>query len=525
MAALRSSMANLETAATRSVAPALNPGRSVAAILFVFVAFWTAFAALSRYNLDIHGDMLENFAWGIGWQFGYYKHPPLYSWISAAWLSVFPRTNFFYHMLSMTSVAVAAFGMWRISTRFFTPSQQVLLVAMVFFLPPLTFLSINYNATSAMAPFWAFTLLFYIRTLENRRPLNAFMVGFVGGLALLAKYHSAVMLLAIFAHALADREARTLLRTKLPLYAIAGGLIPITPHLYWLYETGFQTVLYAAEQGTGHWSDSLVGAAQFLPAILIYALPGFLLLLLHRYPGDGLPIIAREQLQALRATVEGRALLAAILLPTLITLVLGLVLDAELSSLWSIPFFVFFPFIMVSFMPKSLAERQRVVVPVVITVFCAVALLLAPTVKRLTLENGRSNSAVPIERIAETVQAKWRARAKRPLRIVAADANFLANGVAFYASDRPYAVQGLQWRITPWVRPRDVQRVGAVLLCETGPAPCEQAAQRILGRIDASEAFQVPSPAGAGGPASRAYRLYMRLPAQPAPKPAATLKG
>ena len=523
MAALRPLMAHTKLAP--SIASTVKPGLSVAAILIVFVAFWTVFAALSRYNLDIHGDMLENFAWGIGWQLGYYKHPPLYSWISAAWLSIFPRTNFFYHMLSMTSVAVAAFGMWRISTRFFTPSQQILLVAMVFFLPPLTFLSINYNATSSMAPFWAFTLLFYIRTLEKRRPLDAFMVGLIGGLALLAKYHSAVILLAIFVHALADPEARTLFRTRLPLYAIIGGLIPIAPHLYWLFETGFMTVRYAAEQGTGHWSDSLVGAAQFLPAILIYALPGFLLLVLHRYPGDGLPIVAREQVRALWATVEGRALLAAILLPTLITVLLGLVLDAQLSSLWSIPFFVFLPFLMVSFMPKSLAERQRIVVPAIIVVFCVAALLLAPTIRRLTLENGRSNSAVPIETIAETVQAKWRAQANRPLRIVASDANFLANGVAFYASDRPYAVQGLQWKITPWVRPGDLQHAGAALLCDAATVQCEKAAQRFLGRIDVSEAFEAPSPAGAGGPANRAYQLYMRMPAKPAPKPAETLPG
>jgi 4-amino-4-deoxy-L-arabinose transferase-like glycosyltransferase len=493
-----------------------EPKRAVTAILVALVLFWTVFASLSRYNLDIHGDMVENFAWGIGWQLGYYKHPPLYSWISAVWLSIFPRTNFFYHMLSMTSVAVATFGMWRISTRFFTPAQQVLLVATVFFLPPLTFLSINYNATSAMAPFWALTLLFYIRGLERRRGSDAFLVGFVGGLAMIAKYHSAVMLLAIFVHSIVDREARSVYRTKLPWLALAGFVIPVAPHVWWLFDTSFMTVRYAAEQGTGNWSDVLWSAAEFVPAMLLYAAPGFFVLAAHRYPRDGLPLVADDQVRALWSSVEGRALLAAITLPPVFTILLGLVLDAQLSSLWSIPFFVFFPFLMVACLPANLAERYRFVVPMLLIGFSIIALLLAPTMKRYTLAIGRSNSAIPIDQIAASVQTRWSALADRPLRIVAGENNFLANGVAFYASDRPYAVQGAQLAITPWVKPADIEQNGAAVVCAGDQIrlDCQQLAEHFLGRVDARQVFAVQMPAGAPAPEQRGYQVYFRLPAR-----------
>jgi len=492
-----------------------EPKRAVAAILVALVLFWTVFASLSRYNLDIHGDMVENFAWGIGWQLGYYKHPPLYSWISAVWLSVFPRTNFFYHMLSMTSVAVATFGMWRISTRFFSPAQQVLLVATVFFLPPLTFLSINYNATSAMAPFWAFTLLCYIRALERRRGLDAFLVGMIGGLAMIAKYHSAVMLLAIFAHSVIDREARPLYLTRLPWLALAGFAVPVAPHVWWLFDTSFMTVRYAAEQGSGNWGDVLWSAAEFVPAMLLYAAPGFILLAAHRYPHDGLPLVAEDQVRALWSSVEGRALLAAIALPPLFTILLGLVLDAQLSSLWSIPFFVFFPFLMVACLPADLAERYRFVVPLLIIGFSIIALLLAPTMKRYTLAIGRSNSAVPIDQVAMGVQSKWRAISDQPLRIVAGESNFLANGVSFYSDDRPYAVQSAQLAITPWVTPQDIERYGAAVVCDSElfRADCQQLAEHFLGHIDTRAVFIVDMPAGAPSPEQRGYQVYFRLPA------------
>lgn len=515
MAALRLSMAQHNLVSTGVDALVREPKRAIAAILIGFVLFWTLFASLSRYNLDIHGDMLENFAWGIGWQLGYYKHPPLYSWISAVWLNVFPRTNFFYHMLSMTSVGIAAFGMWRISTRFFTPAQQVLLVAIVFFLPPLTFLSINYNATSSMAPFWAFTLLFYIRGLERRQALDAFLVGLIGGLSIVTKYHSAVMLLAIFAHSLLDRDARSIYLTRLPWLSVLGFLLPVAPHIYWLFDTSFITVRYASEQGSGNWLDVFWSAAQFLPAMLLYALPGFLLLVAHRYPHDGKPLFAVNQIRALWSTVAGRALLAVTVLPTVFTIILALVLDAQLSSLWAIPFFVFIPFLMVASLPASLAERYRTVVPMLLGGFCIIALLLAPTMKRYTLSIGRSNSAIPIEDVALGVQAKWRALTDKPLKIVSGESNFLANGVTFYAPDRPYAIQSMQLAITPWVAPQDIPRDGAAFVCfgsRIRPG-CQNMAERVLGRIDAREVFVAERPAGTTGPTRREYQVYFLLPA------------
>jgi hypothetical protein len=208
----------------------------------------------------------------------------------------------------------------------------------------------------------------------------------------------------------------------------------------------------------------------------------------HRYPRDGKPLFDVAQIRPWWTTVEGRALLAAIALPPALTILLGLVLDAQLSSLWSIPFFVFFPFLMVACLPANLAERYRFVLPMLLGGFCVVALLLAPTMKRYTLSIGRSNSAIPIDQIAMAVQAKWNALTDKPLRIVAGENNFLANGVSFYSND---------------------------VLCETAAlrADCRQLAEGLLGRVDAREVFTVTMPSGAPAPDEREYQVYFRLPA------------
>jgi 4-amino-4-deoxy-L-arabinose transferase-like glycosyltransferase len=487
-------------------------GLAVLLIIAVYVAFWTLRAVLSSYNLDTHGDMVENFAWGIGWQLGYYKHPPFFAWMSAMWFLVFPRTNTFYYLLSMTSVAVAVWAMWRISTRFFNRDQQILLVASAFFLPPLTFLAQNYNATSAMLPLWALTFLFYLRLIERRSAFDAILLGLLAALAILAKYHSAVLLLAIGSHAVLDRGVRPILRTPLPWLAVLAGGLGLAPHLVWMIGNDFVTVRYASEQGTGSLTATLVYAARFLPAALLYALPVFLLLLPHRYLHDGQPLFALSQWLALRKTSQGRALIFVTVLPPLVTILLGLVLNAQVSSLWAIPFFVFMPFFLVTLLPGELAVRQKFVVPAVMAVYGATLLALAPSIRERTLQEARGNSATPVEVIADAVQSRWHAMTDKPLAIVAGD-DMVTNGVSFYAPDRPYAIQQSSLELTPWIAAEDIERAGGAYICVLSPADiCRAKAMKLFGRVDAEEDLQVPVVAGARGPAHWDAILLMRYP-------------
>jgi 4-amino-4-deoxy-L-arabinose transferase-like glycosyltransferase len=486
---------------------------AVLLIILFFVAFWTLQSSLSSNNLDAHGDMVENFAWGIGWQLGYYKHPPFFAWASAAWFLVFPRTNVFYHLLSMTSVAVAMWAMWRISTRLFDRNQQILLVASVFFLPPLTFLAQNYNATSAMLPLWALTFLFYLRLIERRSVLDACFLGLFAGLAILAKYHSIVLLLAIAAHMLVDREVRPIFVTRLPWIVALVGALVLAPHFLWMIANDFITVRYASEQGSGNWMDTLRYAARFPVAMLLYTLPIFLLLIPHRFPRSRKPLFALNQWREFRETLQGRALACVSILSPLITLALGLALNAQVSSLWAIPFFVFIPFFLVALLPCELASRQKFVVPAMIAIYAVALLLLAPSIRERSLERARGNAATPLAAISEVVQARWHAATGKTLGIVASD-SMVANAVSFYAADRPYAIQQSSLELTPWVGAGDIEASGGAYICALGSVDaCRAQALELFGRIDAEEALQVPVDFGTAATPAWTGTLLMRFPA------------
>jgi 4-amino-4-deoxy-L-arabinose transferase-like glycosyltransferase len=491
-----------------------NAGRTVPVLLACFAVFWTAYASLSRTNLDIHGDMVENYAWGIAWQAGYYKHPPLFAWIAAGWFEVFPREEIFYRLLSAVNVTVALAALWRLSRRFLDDRQQILLVATAFFLPPLTFLASNYNATSAMLPFWALTVLFYVRTLERGRVADAVLAGAFAGLAMLVKYHSAVLIMALIAHLLLDRRARALLASPLPWLAALAGLAVLAPHLAWLVGADFPTLRYAADQGDT-FGSAVVSAVTFVPVLVLYSLPALLFLATFRRLGDGLPLFAFDQVGRLRGTPEGRAVLAAMVLPVLFTMALAIATRGKLSSLWTIPFFSLLPLGLVLLLPRPAARHAPTLGLLAVAVYCAVLFLVAPFARDATLARARGSAATPLSAIARQAQDIWRERTGRPLEIVAGADATVANAFSFYASDRPFAVQAMSLQATPWVTPAMIERDGALAICRAGDAACIEAADRVLGGADEAVALSVPALAGAGGPRSWDYVLHLRRPGRP----------
>lgn len=455
--------------------------------------------------------MVENYAWGIAWQFGYYKHPPLFSWIAAGWFELFPHERVFYHLLAATSVGVTLGALWRISRRFLDGHQQILLVACAFFLPPLTFLSANYNATSAMLPFWALTVLFYIRMIEGKRSGDALLTGIFAALAMLTKYHSAVLLLALAAHLVLDPKARPLLLSRLPWLACLAGLLVLAPHVVWLFQNDFQTLRYAAHQGDVM-SEALASALRFVPVLALYALPAFAFLALLRRRGDGMKLIALGQLRLFRDTLAGRALLAALVLPVAFTILLGIVTEGTLSSLWTIPFFALLPLPIVLCLPRQVAQSRATTGVLALAGYCAVLLVVAPIAREETLERARSSAATPLSAIALQMEQVWRERTGNRLAIIAGAPAPVVNAASFYAPDRPHAIQAMSLAATPWVTGDMVARQGVLVVCAAADTACTAAAGQVFGPIDETVALSVPEVEDSGGPDTWDYTLLIRRP-------------
>jgi hypothetical protein len=96
---------------------------ALAFILLNALVWWVLFSA-GRSSLDTYGDMAEAYSWGISWQLGYDKHPPLSAWTAAAWFELFPTRDWAYYLLAMVNQAVAFWFVFLAGKRWLTMSAR-----------------------------------------------------------------------------------------------------------------------------------------------------------------------------------------------------------------------------------------------------------------------------------------------------------------------------------------------------------------------------------------------------------------
>ena len=129
------------------------------------------------------------------------KGPPFSVWVAAAWFAVFPRADWAFYLLAMASVALALGAAWRLYGRLLDPDKQVLALALVGFVPLLTFHALKFNNNVLMIPLWALTMLWFVRSYDERRPLDAALAGFAAAVAMLTKYWSVFLIIGLAAAA------------------------------------------------------------------------------------------------------------------------------------------------------------------------------------------------------------------------------------------------------------------------------------------------------------------------------------
>jgi 4-amino-4-deoxy-L-arabinose transferase-like glycosyltransferase len=478
---------------------------SVVALALIVGAtvFWTVYPHLTQLNLDAYIDMLENHAWGIRWQWGNPNHPPLFGWLTAAWFEIFPRTDLSYRLLAALNIGAGLGLMVLIARRFLTPSEQAAAVMVALVMPPLGFLAFTYNANSAMLPFWAGTILFYLRVIERRRMADAALLGAFAGAAILSKYFAAVLLLALLGHALSNRQTRAILASPIPVVAAIVFLLVVGPHLLWLFGNGFSSVVFATrKQGDASIVALMRSQIEFLIAQPLYALPGLAVLGLLRRPNDGSPWFDRRAIAAAFGSTSGKLLLWTGLATVPLTMALALVLQVPLTSNWSLPIFSVVPIVLTLLLPRPVAERMRGWTIGLSIGFMVLMLALSPLIRSQILERAHANNALPLRALAEASGALWSDGVDEDVAFVAGH-RFYAMAASFYLPSRPHFLEGPDIARQPWAQGDPLARSGVLVICGSPADTCIEPWQSDADwRVEPLGTAEIPAVPGAGGPPS-----------------------
>jgi 4-amino-4-deoxy-L-arabinose transferase-like glycosyltransferase len=369
-------------------------GDAVAVGLMVaaFAVLWMVFQTVSLAPVDLRDDASEAALWAQHFAFGY-KHPPLTAWLFMAWFSVFPRADWAMHLEAVVIVAITLAVTWRLLRDHLDRNRSLLGLAALMLVPLYSLKAAELNANTAMMPFWAAALLFYLRARRGLGIWDAVLAGACASLAMLGKYWAVYLFAGMAAASLTGAGARRFWRSPAPYLMAAGAAVVIAPHVYW-YIIAAGGTNYAFVRDSVMTDDSLAAAlgksTYYLLGTLAYAAGPLLLLAMLRPGRAALADIVWPADETRRQAV----ILFAV--PMVLPALVNLALPARLTPDWTFPNWALLPVVLFGsrkFAVDSFAAAGAALLALAVSLaFVAASPVLAVVKVKAGLDSNRPSS-------------------------------------------------------------------------------------------------------------------------------------
>jgi 4-amino-4-deoxy-L-arabinose transferase-like glycosyltransferase len=470
----------------------------LAFLLLIHVLLWTWVGVSSRSNFDSPGDMVEAYAWAQGWQWGYYKHPPLSAWVAGLWFAVVPESHAGYSLLAALNGAVGLAGLAVLAREFLPRHWVLLVVAAASLTPGISSLAMRFNANAILISSWPWAIALFVRWMQRGRPLDALLCGLACALAMLGKYYSAVLLLTLLCAALWRPDWRQRLFSRSALWMVFTAALCLAPHTLWLLAQSQGPLQYAqATTGQQNHGASLMRAVTFALAQVVFPL---LALMTFSLALQG-PARVRAVWQAASAIFRPSADVVWLLavLPIIATMLGTLATGARTASTWGLP--------LCAGVALLAAQRARdagatLSLPRLWRTLFVIWMLVALLSPMWWLSRAHwltPGVTEPREEMAQALARAWQLEHSSPLPYVSGT-RALATSTAFYASGHPRYFSLWNAAVeTPWTDSDDVQRRGAIIVCASADTECQDLAQtwsadrRPLTVAKTARGFQFPA--------------------------------
>ena len=436
--------------------------RSVAAALLCYVALWTLYGILAKASQDVHVDMSEQFALARELALGYPKHPPLTMAVVRAWFAVFPTADWAYYLLAMANVGLTLWIVWRLMARFVDGEKRVVGLALLTLVPFFNFHALKFNVNTVLMPLWAVTTLWFLRSFETQRPLDAALAGLAAAASMYGKYWSVFLLIGLGLAALADPRRAAYFRSAAPWVTVAVGALALAPHAAWLVANDFAPFSYAV---VVHGASSLVSTlgavgGYFAGSVGYVAIPLIIVYFAAR------PVSATVRDMAWPAQPQRRlaalAFWAVLLTPALVAPFTGV----RLTSLWTMSAWTLLPVMLLSSPLVMISRRDALGILTLAAAFPVAVVVAAPAIGFAIHSSEPPPGTAQSSLLAEPVERVWRETTNQPLRLFGGYEEF-TDAVPFYMPSHPLAVHVLDGVAVSQALEARIGRDGIALVCPT----------------------------------------------------------
>lgn len=428
----------------------------ILAALAAYFALWILLPPLLSASYPL--DVVEGIYWGRELAWGYYKHPPLSSWLLYAFVRVFGVWG--PYLLSQLSVALTLWLVYRLGRAVLGQERALLGTLLLLGVFYYTWPSLEFNHNIAQLPVWAALIGSLYRALRRDRLRDWLLFGVLAGAGMLVKYSVAILLASAVLYSLWTRQRRLWL-TPRPWLALAVAALVFAPHVYWLWMHEWLPFSYAQQRaaeaggdGGGRWA-----ALGFMGTQLVNHAPLLLVLLGSRCWRFRLP-----------AADEGwRFLVFMGLGPALLVTALGLVMGTGLRDMWGMPMWNVSGLLVAGLIPaEGLARLYPRLLRGMAVWLALVTLLMAGYVQwGGQWRNRPSRMDWPQTALAQQAQTLWAAHSRCALDSVSGD-YWLAGLAATAQPQLPSVMIEGNAAYSPWMSVGRLARHGTLVVFEDG---------------------------------------------------------
>lgn len=433
--------------------------RALLASFFVVYALVWVLLPLSV-NTTLNRDTIQILYWGLEWQPGFFKHPPLIAWLSEVAFRLFGARDVVVYGLSV-AVTLASFGcVYLLARRFVDRMGATLAVVTLPVLGYYSYIVPHFNHNIILMLPWAATIALAHLAIEERRAWAWPALGLTLGLGILSKYTILILPLLLLIHVVSTPAHRWVLRSARAWGAVALCFLVSGPHLLWVAEHGFAPLRYLSS-GAGLGEGSFVEEHVVNPVSALLAMAGMCAsLLLALVGGLGLPRLQRQAWNS-----RTRFLTIMTLGPAAVVVVLSALSGGALRVEWASSFFLPLPLLLlVLFYPTPSPWRINRLLAWTsgLSVAMAVTYVLIFTGYIRDMDEGKW-SRFPAQSLATAAEDGWRQVCGGPVPVIMADA-WLGGTASFHLAERPRVYSEANPAMAPWLSDADIRRTGALIL-------------------------------------------------------------
>jgi len=420
---------------------------------------WTIIPTFVSPNAPL--DVIEGYVWGHEWLWGTYKHPPMQAW----WLETLtlltgqaPWTHF---LASQIAVVIAFWAVWQTGRRLVSERAALVGVLLLEGIVYYNFTSPEFNPNVLQLAFWALISLFFHRAVKDNRTVDWMLLGLWSACGLYSKYSTVLLLAVLGLLMVLHPESRRRLADKGPYIYVLVLFLLCVPHLIWLFDNDFLPIAYIKSRmhDAGAADEFVMRPLRVIVSQALVVLPTLLLLL----PLSGRRIFTLAKIE--QPLSFNRYFLNAVVFGPFLLLLLVALSGVRVHDMWATPLWGYAGLWLIDRLrPEILSNAlHRFAYGWAATFILILTAYVGTTIFYPYATHSSLRVYFPGKALSKTVIGVWNQHYQEPLRYVIGD-TWLAGNIAYYPPGRQHVLIDGNYKISPWIKPEDVEQQGAILV-------------------------------------------------------------